>query len=389
MLLAVLVFAGTVAALNWLANPYKAWRTAVHGGKYWGGRFDWDDLDVRVITPYRLRTEEPTTLLVGSSRVLYGMTILGGYRDGILNASLPGASLAEIAAVLKLAAPNPHLRRVVWGVDFYTFNEKYSDFPDPDTRARLERAPSPWGLEALVKIRETLLSADALYKSRKILSRAIGVWIFQRPLPATAAAPWPEPLIREKIGDPSERGLAAFDERALKTALGPWVTMYQGYRLSPAQLSLFRETVAAMKRAGLQALLFLPPMATCELEAINRAGQWESFQRWKRDLVDVAPYWDFSGYSELNRSDYLFGDLVHMKPTVGHVILRQILGQDCIACGPIAEMVRKSGVWVDRASVDRHLAAQEALRVAPDQRASRCARVVEDLVGAQPVHAAD
>ena len=384
MLLALLAFVAIVAALNWIANPYRAWRLSVHDGMYGVAR---DGFEPRVLTPYRVRTQEPTTLLVGNSRVQWGMSIDRGYRDGILNAALPNASLAEIAAILRLAVANPRLERVIWGVDFFSFDEKYLGSGDPDTLMRLE--PRPLSMRTLVSIQETLFSAQALDESGKILLRAMAALTSLQPIPPAPPAAWPERLIQEKLDESSQEGLGVLDEPGLKTGLAPWVAHYQGYRPSAAQLAVFRGTVARTKAARRELILFIPPISTCELEAIDQTGHWGAFQHWKRELVDVAPYWDFANYGQLERSEYLFQDIFHMKQAVGHVILRQLLALECKACGPVADMIRQTGVWVDGATVDRHLAAQEALRMTQTSQASRCGRAVQDLLRGQAVGAAN
>jgi hypothetical protein len=313
------------------------------------------------------------------------MPIDGGYRDGILNAALPGGSLAEIAAILRLAVANPRLRHVIWGVDFFSFDEKYLSAGDPDTLMRLE--PRRWSMRTLVSIQETLLSAQALDESGKILLRAMQAFTSLRPIPPAPPAAWPERLIRERLDDPSQAGLGTLDDRGLKSVLAAWVAHYQGYRPSAAQLAVFRETVARTQEAGRKLTLFIPPLSTCELETIDQTGRWEAFQRWKRELVDVAPYWDFANYGKLERTEYLFQDIFHMKPAVGHVILRQMLALDCGGCGPVAEMIRRTAVWVDGATVGRHLAAQEALRMTQTSRASRCGRAVGNLLRREAVGA--
>ena len=96
--------------INWVVNPYGAWRSTVIDPAYRVTGTDRSEAGERVTTAYRIRAEQPTTLLVGSSRVVAGMYIEHGAQDGVFNASMSGASLAEIAAILRLATANPRLR---------------------------------------------------------------------------------------------------------------------------------------------------------------------------------------------------------------------------------------------------------------------------------------
>ena len=103
MLLCLAGFLAAVAAVNWIVNPYGAWRSTAVDPAYRFSETTRNEAGERVTTAYRIRAEQPTNLLVGSSRVVVGMYIERGARDGVFNASMSGASLAEIAAILRLA----------------------------------------------------------------------------------------------------------------------------------------------------------------------------------------------------------------------------------------------------------------------------------------------
>ena len=143
---------------------------------------------------------------------------------------------------------------------------------------------------------------------------------------------------------------------------------------------LFQETVADLKRTGREVILFVPPMSYCELGAMEQLGAWDDFQQWKRELVAAGPYWDFSGYGKLDLSPELFADVPHFKPAVGQVILRRLLGMGCAACGERAQTIWNAGVWVEAATVEAHLARQEANRTEFRPRNTRCEKVVEGML---------
>ena len=70
-----------------------AWRSTVIDPAYRVTGGPRNEAGERVTTAYRIRAERPTTLLVGSSRVIVGMYIEHGAQDGFFNASMSGASL--------------------------------------------------------------------------------------------------------------------------------------------------------------------------------------------------------------------------------------------------------------------------------------------------------
>ena len=377
MLLCLAGFLAAVAALNWIVNPYGAWRSTVIDPGYRFSETTRNEAGERVTTGYRIRVEQPTNLLVGSSRVVVGMYIERGARDGFFNASMSGASLAEIAAVLRLATANSRLRRVIWGVDFYAFDERFVGFRHPETRVRLEG--DEWQL-MVMQIKETLLSAQALDDSRKVLLRAARGG--RKPGPFAAPVPWPEEVIRTRLVDPGRPGLALADDASRKAQLVNWVGNYSDYRSSESLQHLFRGAVSGARAAGIEVVLFVPPLSRCELEVIDQTGSWGAFQTWKRQLLEAGPYWDFSGYGKLDGMESLFLDVAHFWPAVGHVMLREFLGQGCGQCGEVARLVGEAGVWVEAATIDAYLAQQETMRTAARSRRDRCAKVVEEMLRA-------
>jgi hypothetical protein len=375
MILFLAAFLATVACLNWLVNPFGAWRTTFLERIF----LRMDIGTERVATPFRLRTERPSTLLVGSSRVLYGMTIEQGYRDGVLNAALPGAMLDEIDAVLRIATLNPELKHVVWGVDFYAFGERFAGSGDHKTLLRLQ------GDNRLL-ILETLLSFRALELSRRVVFRAIG-GRERLPHMRVVPLPWPQDIVRDDLERSDRMGQDWPRHANASKHLSVWITNYSHYRLSAKQMSLFHREVTRVREAGVKVTLFVPPLSEYELEVIRQAGGWGAFQQWKRQLVAAGSYWDFSGYNEVASAERMFTSVEHFAPPVGHVILRHLMGEECDACGSLARRIITAGVRVDTANIDAHLATQSEAMRRSALRGSSSAQAVERVIHAEAASA--
>ena len=374
MLLCLAGLLALVVATNWAVNPYGVWSTTVVPRAYRLTDAAVPHVGEHLSTPYRIRVERPSTVLVGSSRTLWGMIVEQSGHDTFLNASLSGSTLAELAGVLRLATTNPRLQRVLWGVEFYAFDEKFTGIRHADTLTRLRASER----QALVmKVEETLFNMQAFRDSRRVLMRAARG---RKPESLTDPVPWTEDLIRERLAAVSGRGLAQRKESRIENQLKDWIVSYENYRLSPQQITFFQETVASLRRAGLEVILFVPPMSDCELEAIDQLGAWDAFQYWKRLLLDVGPYWDFSGYGKLDVTPDLFTDVPHFKPVVGQIILRRVLGMGCAGCGQRAQTIWGAGVWLDQSTADAYLARQEAARATTRPTNTGCAKIVERML---------
>jgi hypothetical protein len=368
MIACLFSFVVVVVAVNLAANPYGAWPFSLFDPSF--RRLDSCE---RISTPYRLRVEQPATLLVGSSRTLWGIPIEQGMRGEISNAGLPGATLAEIDEVIRLGLRNPHLRRVLWGVEFYAFDPRFEGFRDLPTRRRLEG-------DLPVMLIETVLSLDALERSRRLLFRAIG-GRSQPPPTWLLPVPWPGGAIRERFGAPEPKGLDVMDDNALRQSLRGWVAQYSTYRLSDTQLALFRATVAAVRAAGIDLVIFIPPVSSCDLDAIRQCGALDAFLSWKRSLGSVAPYRDFSGNNELSRVESLFLDPAHIKPVLGQALLHRLQAEECRDCGDLDRLLREADVRVDATTIETHLAGQAATLDGPTGSGSRCPGIVAQILG--------
>ena len=343
MLLALVALCAAAITVNYSINPYGAWRTALIDPIFR------EDNDARMTTPYLVRSTQPHTLLVGSSRVRVGMHIEQGYRDGVLNGALQGADAEEAIAVVRVALRNPKLKRIVWGVDFFSFDE--SRTVDRDTMARLRG-------DAWTMFSETLLNLEALDAGRREFNRA---YHGRKALRAewTIAVPWPQADLCRMLVRSDRTGLASAGDAKIHLELGD-VPDYTGYRLSERKLGDYAAAVALARQRGVEVIAFVPPITGYVLEMIRQSGQWPAFQQWKRELLRAGPYWDFSGYNAFALSPELFKDVMHFKPPVGHQLLRGLLGLNTSGCEPQTRAITEAGIRVDSYTICSLMAVQEA-----------------------------
>jgi hypothetical protein len=366
MLAALAGVLALIAGFNFLVNPFRAWAPPLIDETYL--RIDLGS--ERQSTPYRVRQETPSLLLAGTSRVLVGMWIEQGARSGVLNAGIAAGTLDDAAALIDLAMRNPQLRRVLWGVDFTSFSAHRAGFSDAATTARLQG-------DQLLRVRETLISAEAVEQSAQLVLRWLGGPALLPPR-RLWPVPWPPRALQAELSA-SPSPLDADGRRNLDGEIAVWLQEYGQYRRSEEQWASFRRTVQRLREAGVMLDVLVTPMSLYDLETLRRTGHWQDFVDWKRELAGVTPYWDFSGYGAVAENDALFTVPVfcHFKPAVGHTILRRILHGDCADCGPLAAALADSGVHVDATSVAAHLAAHDEARLQTERSRPPALRDVE------------
>ena len=357
-------------ALNYLVNPYGVWRSALIDPIYRQIAHN------RAEMPHLLHAARPTMVLAGSSRVYQGMPIEQGLRDGVLNAGLGGASLREVVEVVDAALLNPHLKRILWDVDFFQLDAGF-DKAEPllDERLRGSR-------EMLIE--DTLLNLGTVGDSLDMIKRAIRG---RRHLRATktAAVPWPAALICRQLNTETF-GLSNQSALQIETQLTrSFPNLYVNYRLSNDLIELLRRTVDRARTRGVEVIVMVPPMSQYELELIRQRGLWEAFKEFKRRLATVGPFLDFSGYNQISRDDELFTDVLHVKPAVGFQLLRIALAMQPAACSPALRMVTGDAMHLDRDNLEAELVREDQkMRAAAAAGNSRYAQVVAAAI--DPAH---
>ena len=340
MLTAFVAAMALVFALDYLVNPWGTWRVQLIPARY--RRVN----DERLATPYLLRTARASTLLLGSSRVLYGIKIEQGVLDGFQNGALAGSRMQELAKEVNVALRNPALRRILWGVEFYTF-DSYGDSCFADTCARLDGDLS-------IELTDNMLSADTFVASYRMVLRALTGKISRQ---ATMPIPWPGPFICDLFAHPTPPTLAGMDaERRFREVSN--LPEYHHFNYSAQEEAAFAGIVRRIRGAHVQLIAFIPPVTQFELEMIRQIGRWNDFEAWKRFVAQQVPYTDFSGYNGIARSDRMFIDAWHMEPAVGATMLRHLLNYPTPDCSDAA-IVSGSALQVTAANVDQMLALQE------------------------------
>lgn len=355
--------AGT--ALNYLVNPYGVWRPALIDPIYRQIAHN------RAEMPHLLRAAKPTIVLVGSSRVYQGMPIEQGYRDGVLNAGLGGASLREVAEIVDLALANPHLKRILWDVDFFQLDAGF-DEKEPILDERI-------GGSRRLLIEDTLLNLGTLGDSFDMIKRAARGRHYLRAT-KTATIPWPANLICRQL-EAGDFGLTHQTPTQIETELTrSFPNLYVDYRFSTDLLQLFRRTVNRARARGVEVIILVPPMSQYELELIRQRGLWKTFGNFKRSLVTVGPFLDFSGYNEIARHDELFTDVLHTKPSVGYQVLRIALGMEPAACSPSVRLVARNAVHMNSENIESELVREETMRQIATAQKSRYSQVVAEAI---------
>jgi hypothetical protein len=277
---------------------------------------------VRLFKAIAITRQKPTIILLGSSRTEVGLNpnhVAIPTPSSTYNLGISGANMYEVLRYFQHALKNqPDLTHVILGIDFFMFNHQRGNQIDFD-ETRLEKQHL-----ILPDFLDVTFSLDALSTSYTTL-------LANRP--DSSATPYyangmrnPDFFIQHNL--PKQSIVQGFKFGLSEYLHDP--TLYQDYTLSRQQLNYLKQLIHLCQKNQIKIHLFISPSHATQWEAIHNAGLWAVFEEWKREVVQITPVWDFSGYNSITTEpisetmkNYL--DNSHYRQNVGDLVLNQLL----------------------------------------------------------------
>lgn len=295
---------------------------------------------VKMHKAYRISQVKPETIVIGTSRSAFGIDpesdAWGDTFQPRYNFSLSGAGMYVTRRFLEHAHTVHPLKRVVFGLDFFTFNiyrQKASDY-----RVDFLSVDDGGGLNRNYKneiLNATLLSTDAIMASYKTITSKV-----KTPVAVTREGMFFLPTAKQHS---HESFLGSEYLYFSKVYLVGSKRDYAFYNQDTNDSSLdeFRKIVVYCKEHQIDLKLFISPLHARHQEVIRVLGLWPKFERWKRELLQIlqgegheSELWDFSGYNSITAVDIFaegelnYIDSTHYLPRLGHMILSRLLRTD-------------------------------------------------------------
>lgn len=284
----------------------------------------------------------PKTVLLGSSRTDLGLdpkhpALAKG--KPAYNLGLVGPNMYEVKRYFDHAIANqPELQTVVLGVDFFMFNE-YKTHPADFEEARLER-------ENLTP-KELLNVTLSLGVTRSSLGTIKNSWRSQ------ANFLYHDNGFRYVHNNEPDNPLPQEFKNMIRGFFRE-EGYYPRYKLSQGFLNDLRELVEICQSRNIDLKIFISPSHATQWEALRMAGHWNDFEQWKRELVAIAPVWDFSGYHSISTEPIsenmtYYWDSSHYRQEVGNLILNRLFDHE------LASVPADFGVLTTPENVEEHL----------------------------------
>jgi hypothetical protein len=351
----------------------------------------------RLTKPYQVERLHPRAVIVGTSRAEVGIDPDSpDWPEAVrpvYNFGLPGANLATVYRELEAAGSTGHLKLAVILLDFENFLR--AD-PEPDLAAdENQRMPStPEGRRSGVRAQR---SAEDIFLSTMTLDAfadSLATVIKQHmkyTADITADGRWSEASFESLAA--SDGYYELFTQKDVDYAKrNAWAARsLTGQSNETPGIDLVRQMLEYCSAHQIQPILIIPPYHADLLEMFDKAGLWDRFEHWKRNLVNlVADYsalskatvelWDFSGYDRYttepvpqkgDRHTALrwFWEAGHFKRALGDLILARVF----------AAKRSDFGVDLTPKTIDRQLeeirTARDNYRTVHDLQVARVAKI--------------
>lgn len=317
-----------IAAVNYVIDPYGFYHFS-------GKRYNYQKSttsDPYQFKAYQSKKYHPETIVLGTSRAMRlnppeikSLTDENAYNLG-LPAATPYIDLKYLEYMIKV---DKNLHTVFLGLDFEVFDKSYLNHASFDEK-RLDSSFYTQDIFA------TLLSEKTLKDSRKVIIDNLN-----------KTTTYTE---NRYLGDGSFDETLVYPPNINENTLQSYPATSQ---LSLDSMLYIKKIKDLCEQNNLKLYIYISPIHAILLETFWQNNLWNDFEEWKRQLVDITPIWDFSGYhdismSSLHNKEY-YNDLSHFSKETGNLMLYRMLHKE------ITKVPSYFGVYMTSENIEQHL----------------------------------
>jgi hypothetical protein len=335
---------GTIGIFNFIIDPYGFNNTIVLDGI---NKIKEDN--TRFPFKYKIPRVQKggwDNLMLGTSKI--GVmdtkpvdTLLGGRT---FNLSLPASTVISQYDVFMYAVKFNKIKNVIYGIDFLSFNknlklnDNYLQFKDI-----LKSYKSLYNYDIYLNFDTLKTSFKAIRNNRSKIPR-------MHPYYSTTGVRHYANFIQlsKEPGFDMQKRI----HKLLQEFFRDWV--YAKYIFSREDMYLFGKIVAYCHSHDINLYVYIPPMYVDHFNAIKESGLNDAFKTFKKELVKITDYVDFTGVNAMTKNSNNFWDSTHLRIDMTSVIMKNVIGDKKI------KKDKQFGIFVTKKNIKGHLEKQEA-----------------------------
>lgn len=284
-------FIALAGAVNVLVDPYDVFRyVQIHG-------FNTDkpaiENQVRLAKAYQIRKLKPEIMVLGNSRVEMGLDTERRSREigrQIFNGGLPGSTIYELHRYLQHAAAIGSLKEVLLALDIFSFNTQLpasqNDFLESRLMMRADNKPTPlWDVDRINDLFNLVVAWPTVERSVQTVA------LQGTPGVSTRTSTGFDPLDEVSFLAGADTYADAFrrkDKNYFRRGLKRGMSLAASAHWPNGSMIELRRILELCREKNIKLTLFIHPYHAHVLEILALAGQWETYEEWKRQVVQTV-----------------------------------------------------------------------------------------------------
>jgi hypothetical protein len=231
---------------------------------------------------------------------------------------------------------NPNIKYLIYGIDFGCFNE---------SRHTKKHFVEFYDLEDKIENREKISSFDLYFNFNTFTSSAKQIFEKEKLEAQYLSANG----MLDYVNNIKELESGTYDlDKKMQQSIQVFFQkegIYKDYKFSYQLLNEFKYILKFCEEKNIKVFVYIPPVHSDHFDAIAKAGYFNEFELFKRELVKVTDYIDFTGHNTLSTNKENYWDATHLRKELTETIMTAVLDRsDAEASNDFGKLVTKNNI---------------------------------------------
>jgi hypothetical protein len=274
----------------------------------------------------RIEAGEFDTLMLGTSRTgVIDPELVNKYLNAnTFSLTYPGSVTEIHYNYLQYALEYNHVKNVIYGIDFMSFNEAKTvkkDFIDYyDLKGEVENKDKIYNYDLY-------FSLDTFMKSVKVFyENFLGIKYTEKKYLYSSG-------MRDYIDNIEQLQKNNFDidkeiEKHIRDYFEGNSAVYKDYKLSKEYLLYFRKIVELCNSKNIKLWVYIPPIYSQHYDRIMNSKYRKDFLLYKKHLAKIVDFIDFSGHNIITKNKHNYWDSSHLRKEKSYFVIDRLFNND-------------------------------------------------------------
>ena len=335
-----------VGGVNYIVDPY-GFNNFINIDKFNSKKYSNTAITTRFKTKI-LQNRDFDAIMLGTSRIgVMNPIVVNKYlNSNTFNLEYPGSNTVIQNKLFKYANYFNNIKYLVYGIDFMSFNENRiikNDFIEfYDLENEVDNFEKTSNYDLYFNIETFVKSGKLVIKNILNKQKLEPIYLYENGMRD----------YRNFIED-NKNGILKLDEeidRSISSYFSNKSTsIYKNYKFSYEYLDYFKDTIEFCRKNNIKVFVYIPPMFSKHFDAIYAGGYFDEFELFKKELVKLTDFIDFTGHNSITTNKNNYWDSSHLRVETTEFLMAKIFNDKSV------EVPEDFGVLVTKDNIDEHL----------------------------------